>query len=226
MYLSKAIGIDLKGEKLLGLVDGAQAIILTLLVIELPALIIEAIKSTNSTSTLAFTIAIDLIGYLTAALIVFDIWSLQKATIESTKPSRTQSVTCITTLWLSSLVPVFFFLTEKFAVDSFAEATAYEVESNFPIVLLFRSILIAIVGCIYLINYTYIASFAESVNRSEARYVRALAKIRSLSLAIILVISIALSSTFGIAYALLPLVVFIPILFIEPKTPQHNPEKK
>ena len=44
MYLSKAIGINLKGEKLLGLVDGAQAIVLTLLVIELPALIIEALS--------------------------------------------------------------------------------------------------------------------------------------------------------------------------------------
>ena len=217
MYLSKAIGIDLKGEKLLGLVDGAQAIILTLLVIELPALIIDAIKSNDSASTLAFTIAIDLIGYLTAALIVFDIWSLQKATIESTKPSRAQALTCIITLWLSSLVPVFFYLTEKFATESFAEASAYEVESNFPLILLFRSILIAIIGCIYFINYTYIAYFAESINRNEARYVRSLAKVRSLSLAIILIISIVLSSSFGIVYALLPLIVFIPVLFIEPK---------
>ena len=47
MYLSKAIGIELKGEKLLGLIDGAYAIVLTLLVIELPALIIESIGRAN-----------------------------------------------------------------------------------------------------------------------------------------------------------------------------------
>ena len=225
MYLSKAIGIDLKGEKLLGLVDGAQAIILTLLVIELPALIIEAIESAESTSTLAFTIAIDLIGYLTAALIVFDIWSLQKATIESTKPSRAQAITCIISIWLSSLVPVFFFLTEKFAADIFAESNAYEAESHFPILLLFRSILIAIIGSIYFINYIYVARFAEPVNRKESRYVRSLAKIRSLSLAIVLIGSIVLSSVFGVAYALLPLIAFIPILFIEPKMHLHNAEQ-
>ena len=44
VFLTKAKGIDLSGEKLLGLVDGAQAIVLTLLVIELPALIIEAME--------------------------------------------------------------------------------------------------------------------------------------------------------------------------------------
>ena len=74
MYLSRAIGIDLKGEKLLGLVDGAQAIVLTLLVIELPALIIEAMEHAGDTATLAFILATDLIGYLVAALIIFDIW--------------------------------------------------------------------------------------------------------------------------------------------------------
>lgn len=224
MYLSKAIGIELRGEKLLGLVDGAQAIILTLLVIELPALIIEAIEYTNSTSTLAYDIGTDLVGYLTAALIIFDIWSLQKATIDSTKPSSVQSLTCIVTLWLSSLVPVFFFLTEKYAQSSFAETGTTHAESHYAELLLFRSILIGIIGFIYFINYLYIAKYAEATNISEARYVRNLTKIRTISLTIIFAISLTLSSVFGTIYALLPLVVFVPILFVAPKTNQYRKE--
>ena len=68
MFLAKVKGIDLSGERLLGLVDGAQAIVLTLLVIELPALIIEAMQHVHEASTLAFVVATDLIGYLLAAL--------------------------------------------------------------------------------------------------------------------------------------------------------------
>ena len=217
MYLSRAIGIELKGEKLLGLVDGAQAIVLTLLVIELPALIIVALENAGDTSTLAFDLATDLVGYLVAALIIFDIWSLQKATIDSTKPSSIQSLTCIVTLWLSSLVPVFFFLTEKFAQDGFAEAHGFNAVLNFPEILVFRSILLFIIGSIYFVIYLYIARHAVVINPVEARYVRELARIRSIYLAVVLAISTPLSLEFGVTYTLLPIVAFVPILFLTPK---------
>ena len=218
MYLSRAVGIELKGEKLIGLVDGAQAIILTLLVIELPALILESIEYTDSTSILAYNIATDLIGYLVAALIVFDIWSLQKATIDSTKPSRIQSLICIATLWLSSLVPVFFFLTEKFAQESFAEALKFETTaSHLPELHLFRSILIITILSIYAINYLFIARLADPVNKTESKYVQVLAKARTIVLSIIFIVTTVFSSIFGVVYALLPLVIFIPIIFKTPK---------
>ena len=217
MYLTRALGIDLKGEKLLGLVDGAQAIVLTLLVIELPALIVEAMEHADNTSTLAFIIATDLVGYLIAALIIFDIWSLQKAAIESTNPSRIQSLLCILTLWLSSLVPVFFFLTEKFAQDSFSEVNSFTAEPHFAQILLFRSILIFIISSIYFLIYLYIANQAVFSNPKEARYVRELARARAAALAIIFTISLLLSMFFGVAYSLFPLGVFVPILFLAPK---------
>ena len=217
MYLTRALGIDLKGEKLLGLVDGAQAIVLTLLVIELPALIFEAMEHADGTSTLAFVIATDLVGYLIAALIIFDIWSLQKAAIESTKPSRVQSLMCILTLWLSSLVPVFFFLTEKFAQDSFSEVHSFTAEPHFTQILLFRSILLFIIGSIYFFIYLYIINQAIFLSLKEARYVRELARARAAALAIIFTISLLLSMFFGVAYSLFPLVVFVPILFMAPK---------
>ena len=218
MYLSRAIGIELKGEKLLGLVDGAQAIVLTLLVIELPALIIVALENASDTSTLAFDLATDLVGYLVAALIIFDIWSLQKASIDSTKPSSIQSLTCIVTLWLSSLVPVFFFLTEKFAQDGFAEAhQGFGAVSNFPEILVFRSILLFVIGSIYFVIYLYIAKNAIFKYPVEARYVRELARNRSTYLAIILAINVPLSLEFGVTFTLLPLVAFLPILFLTPK---------
>ena len=130
MFLTKAKGIDLSGEKLLGLVDGAQAIVLTLLVIELPALIIEAMEHVGEASTLAFVVVTDLVGYLFAALIIFDIWGLQKTVFEATKPSNIQSLICVATLWLSTLVPAFFFLTEKFAQDGFIESHSLSAGAN------------------------------------------------------------------------------------------------
>ena len=217
MYLSRAIGIDLKGEKLLGLIDGAQAIVLTLLVIELPALIIEAIEHAGETSTLTFILATDLVGYLVAALIVFDIWSLQKATIDSTKASSVQSLTSIIILWLSSLVPVFFYLTEKFAQDMFSEAHGLEAEASSPEILFFRTTLLLVIGLIYFLNYLYIAKHAIYIIPGEAQYVKELTKIRCISLAIIIGLSISLSSIFEIAYALLPLIAFVPVLFMNPK---------
>ena len=222
MYLSRAIGIELKGEKLLGLIDGAYAIVLTLLVIELPALIIEAIGKAGDISTLAFILATDLVGYLVAALIVFDIWSLLKATIDSTKPSSIQSITCIVMLWLSSLVPVFFYLTEKFAQVTFANTHGLEAEINSPETLFFRTVLLIVIGLNYFLNYLYLAKNAVHIIPGEAQYVRELTRTRCISLATITALSLLVSLIFEEVYALLPLIIFVPFLFLNPKTKRSS----
>ena len=224
MYLSRAIGIDLKGEKLLGLIDGTHAIVLTLLVIELPALIIEATGNAGNISTLAFILATDLVGYLVAAVIIFDMWSLLKATIDSTKASSIQSLTCITMLWLSSLVPVFFYLTERFTQETFANSHGLEAKIGSPEVLLFRTILLAIIGLNYFLNFLYLNKKAIHMIPGEAQYVRQLTRLRCISLTTITALSLLVSLIFEITYALLPLILFVPFLFLSPKTtkPKSN----
>jgi len=48
MHLAQQSQKSSNGESLLGLIDGAQAIVLTLLVIEMPVLIIEIIEHAGS----------------------------------------------------------------------------------------------------------------------------------------------------------------------------------
>ena len=56
-------------------------------------------------------------------------------------------------LWLSSLVPVFFYLTERFTEETFANSHGLEAEIGSPEVLLFRTILLAIIGLNYFLNF-------------------------------------------------------------------------
>ena len=192
--------------------------------IELPALIIEAIGNAGDISTLAFILATDLVGYLVAAVIIFDMWSLLKATIDSTKASSIQSLTCITMLWLSSLVPVFFYLTERFTQETFANSHGLEAEIGSPEVLLFRTILLAIIGLNYFFNFLYLNKKAIHMIPGEAQYVRQLTRVRCISLTTITSLSLLVSLIFEITYALLPLILFVPFLFLSPKTkkPKSN----
>ena len=195
---------------------------MTLLVIELPALIIKATGTAGNISTLAFILATDLVGYLVAAVIIFDMWSLLKATIDSTKASSIQSLTCITMLWPSSLVPVFFYLTERFTQETFANSHGLEAEIGSPEVLLFRTILLAIIGLNYFFNFLYLNKKAIHMIPGEAQYVRQLTRVRCISLTTITSLSLLVSLIFEITYALLPLILFVPYLFLSPKQQNRN----
>ena len=52
MYLAQSTRKDSNGEGLTGLIDGAQAIIMTLLVIEMPVLIIELVEHLKNSEEL------------------------------------------------------------------------------------------------------------------------------------------------------------------------------
>ena len=79
MHLAQQSQKSSNGESLLGLIDGAQAIVLTLLVIEMPVLIIEIIEHAKSVETAYTGIGIDIVGYFLSAIVIYDIWSIQKA---------------------------------------------------------------------------------------------------------------------------------------------------
>ena len=56
MYLAQSTRKDSSGEALIGLIDGAQAIVMTLLVIEMPVLIIELVEHVKSSEELFFNL--------------------------------------------------------------------------------------------------------------------------------------------------------------------------
>ena len=59
MLLAQSTRKDSSGEGLIGLIDGAQAIIMTLLVIETPILIIELVEHSKDPQELFFNLTID-----------------------------------------------------------------------------------------------------------------------------------------------------------------------
>ena len=70
MHLAQQSQKSSNGESLLGLIDGAQAIVLTLLVIEMPVLIIEIIEHVESVKSVYSNLGIDIVGYLLSAIII------------------------------------------------------------------------------------------------------------------------------------------------------------
>jgi uncharacterized membrane protein len=134
MHLAQQSQKSSNGESLLGLIDGAQAIVLTLLVIEMPVLIIEIIEHAKSVENLYFNLGMDVVGYFLSAVVIYDIWSIQKSLFQSTRSSVGQNLACISTLWLSTLIPPLLYIAEHFSHSLFAvniAATGEAMDSNF-----------------------------------------------------------------------------------------------
>ena len=63
MHLAQQSQKNSNGESLLGLIDAAQAIVITLLVIEMPVLIIEIIEHAESIESVYFNLGLDVVRY-------------------------------------------------------------------------------------------------------------------------------------------------------------------
>ena len=115
MHLAQQSQKNSNGESLLGLIDGAQAIVITLLVIEMPVLIIEIIEHAESIESVYFRLGVDVVGYFLSAIVIYDIWSIQKSLFQSTRSSIGQNLACVSTLWLSTLIPPLLYIAEHFS---------------------------------------------------------------------------------------------------------------
>ena len=94
MNNSKIIGSK-SGEPWIGLLDGTYAIILTLLVIELPALIIELINLTEegiSVTLVTSSIAKLIMVYLFSTILIYDLLGLHKGFKNMCVASRFSSI--------------------------------------------------------------------------------------------------------------------------------------
>ena len=216
MHLAQSTRKDSSGEGLIGLVDGAQAIIMTLLVIEMPILIIELVEHAKDSQELFFNLTMDVMGYFLAALIIYDIWSLQKSLFQFTKSSASQNLSCISSLWLATLIPPMLYIAEHFAQISMKDSLAHEILNGYE-VLTFRTITIFIVLATYAILFIFSKKRDNQVDKASVDYSSRLLRLRVIALSLIAPFSLALGLIAKGEYVLIPFILFIPFVFIPVK---------
>jgi len=107
------------------LIDGTYAIILTLLVIELPILILDLLRDYNHEEMgvwiLLGSIFRLLFGYLGVFLVVYDIWSKKRKLLDvlasTGKLSKFESAMLLLSLFMASLLPPFYYVLNQLRQD-------------------------------------------------------------------------------------------------------------
>ena len=216
MHLAQQLRKDSNGEQLIGLIDGVAAIVLTLLVIEMPIIIIQAVAHAGGISQIYLSIGMDVTGYFLISLIVYDIWSIQKSLFQSARSSASQNLTCISTLWLSTLIPPILYVAEHFyrGFDKNLAATSFSASTES---LTFRTIAIAIILMIHLILYAYSTKKRLVIDSNTFDYTSKLLRLRVIALAIITPSSLILGLQSHQSYVLAPFLLFVPFLFVPVK---------
>ena len=213
MYLAQSTRKDSSGEGLIGLIDGAQAIVMTLLVIEMPILIIELVEHVKNSEELFFNLTMDIFGYFLAALIIYDIWSIQKSLFQSTKSSASQNLSCISTLWLTTLIPPMLYIAEHFAQSSIKDSLVHEI-LNGNEVLLFRTITIFVVLVIHSILFLFSKKGDNQLDSLSVDYSSRLLRLRVIALSVIVPFSLAVGFIAQGGYVLIPFMLFVPFIFV------------
>ena len=100
---------DIKPDNWLGMIDAVYAIILTLLLIELPTQILGAIKEyelhPNLHSITLYTLGLSLVGYFSLFILIYDIWAHHKLIVSNSVLNRLNLSLGIIILFLCSLLP-------------------------------------------------------------------------------------------------------------------------
>jgi len=108
------------GENWIGLIDATYGIILTLLVIELPVIILDILKESqnhdHSFTSAAFGIITLLLGYFAIFTIIYDIWSYHKTLLKDAIRLRLFAIASSWLMFIASLVPPFYYLVNHFSV--------------------------------------------------------------------------------------------------------------
>lgn len=117
------------GENWIGLIDGTYAIILTLLVIELPLIILDTLKEcqqhSHSYSELGIGVGSLLLGYFAVFAILYDIWSYHKTLLKDAIRLRLFAICSGWLMFIASLVPPFYYLVNHFSVKLLLHYASY-----------------------------------------------------------------------------------------------------
>ena len=216
MHLAQQLRKDSNGEQLIGLIDGVAAIVLTLLVIEMPIIIIQTVEHAGSTSQIYLSIGMHVLGYFLVSLIIYDIWSIQKSLFQAARSSASQNIACISTLWLSTLIPPMLYVAEHF-YRGFHEKLAATSFSASTDSIAFRTIAISIILIIHSILFVYSTRKCVVIDSNAFEYSSKLLRLRVIALAIITPSSLFLGLQSQQGYVLAPFVLFVPFLFVPVK---------
>jgi uncharacterized membrane protein len=159
MIPSKIVGRP-TGENWIGLIDGFYSIVLTLLVIELPVIILKTgekiMRNANLQAEKWIALGVVILGYFAIFTIIYDIWSYHKTLLFGAKRLRVFAITTSLILFISSLAPPFYYLVNHFAL----EEVLGEVEHHSAL----TSARIWVFGIITII-YLLLAALAKSEKR-------------------------------------------------------------
>ena len=222
MNNSKIIGSK-SGEHWIGLLDGTYAIIITLLVLELPALIIELISLIEegiSTAVVTSAVARHILGYLFSTILIYDLWALHKGFKSMCVASRFNSILTMVILWLGSLLPPSIYLvqhySQKYSISKILDKNELS-KLDFEIVLL-RFFEIGLFVIIYLLMCALFKNEIKFYSRGDNKFWKELSdtskiiSYRFLVSIILLIISIFIPKGFlaELPLALLALFTLIP----------------
>jgi len=119
--LPRAMIGDIKPENWLGFIDAIYAIILTLLLIELPSLLLDLIKEFEHHPSFHFVLlqsfALSFFGYLSIFAIVYDIWAHHRMLVVETSMSRVNFAIGAFMLFMCSLVPPVYYIISHLRHD-------------------------------------------------------------------------------------------------------------
>jgi len=170
MIPSKIIGRT-SGENWAGIVDATYGIILTLLVIELPAIMLKVMHkeignahsvaaSAVAASAVAIATGVCVIGYFAVFTIIYDIWSYHKALLYDARRLRTFALFTGWLVFISSLVPPFYYLVNHFALEKVIDGDMHLTLLNYSRICLFTFIAII---------YFLLAALAKSEKRQPGQ---------------------------------------------------------
>ena len=163
------------GEPWIGLLDGIYAIILTLLVIELPALIIELINLAEdgiSLTVITSEISIILIGYFFSTIVIYDLWALHKGFKNISSASRFSSIFTMFIFWAGTLIPPAIYLVQHYSQKLLINKFLNEEELltlDFEIVLI-RFLEMGLFVIIYLFLLVLIKNEIKSYSRGYKKF--------------------------------------------------------
>ena len=166
MIPSKIVG-KTNGENWIGLIDGFYSIVLTLLVIELPVIILEMIEKIMLVGNFQkelwesiITLGVLLLGYFAIFVIIYDLWSYHKTLLFGAKRLRVFAITTGFILFLSSLAPPFYYLVNHYAL----EEVLGEFKHHHSLILATIAVF-GIIGIIYL----FLAALAKLEKRQPGQ---------------------------------------------------------
>jgi len=157
--LPRALIGDIKPENWLGLIDAIYAIILTLLLIDLPHSLLDLVNLNKNVPHLHFvfwqSVVLDILGYFAIFLIIYDVWSHHRVLLVHSLATRFNFAFGVFLLFLSSLIPplhsVLSRLKYQFLIGELRPSgIPYQIYSDARHVLFF--ILVGIYGSIALVS--------------------------------------------------------------------------